>query len=234
MRTNLAAYGMYQVYLNYPFDPSYAALANALHFGVIAAGLLPVCANDLTSPDRVRLEMLVDAIVNCHYSAHDLSRCRGEGDANYGRFNMPIEMGMAMFHAIKSQRIEHRCAIFVSNQREHQMFASNLAGLDPIRHSDDDDLLLTGLYEWLRKVVKSPLLNLQPTVAVREKYRSVKSRLAQISGGSPNGCPTHDEVQELMYQECSECGWWDWRSSKAGQIEFPILPLSFKDVNTRL
>jgi hypothetical protein len=229
MRTNLSAYSMYQVFLNNPFDPSYDKLANALHFGVIAAGLLPVCAKDLASPDRLRLEMLVDAIVNCHFSVHDLSKCRGEGTENYSRFNMPIEMGMAMFHALRTQRTEHRCAFFVADQHGHQIFASDLAGLDPIHHENDDDLLLTGVYEWLRSVVKSPLLNLQPTVAVQEKYKAFKSQLVRIKGGSRNGHATHDEIQELMYRMCSGWGWWDWRNSKAGQIEFPTLPLSLID-----
>ncbi len=226
MRTSLSSYSLYQVFLNYPFDPSYDALANALHFGVIAAGLLPVCAKDLASPDRPRLEMLVDAIVHCHYSLHDLSKCRGEGPENYGRFNMPIEMGMAMFHAVRTQRTEHRCAFFISHPHVHQVVASDFAGLDPINHENDDELALTGVYEWLRSVVRSPLLNLQPTVTVQEKYRHFKAQLGRIQGSTRNGHASHDETQELMYRICSDCGWWDWRSSKAGQIEFPSLPLS--------
>ena len=30
------------------------------------------------------------------YSIHDLSRYRGQGDANLARFNMPLELGFAM------------------------------------------------------------------------------------------------------------------------------------------
>lgn len=36
------------------------------------------------------------AIRGSKYSVHDLSRCRGEGDENLARFNMPLELGMAM------------------------------------------------------------------------------------------------------------------------------------------
>jgi hypothetical protein len=143
-------------------------LSHALHFGVVAAGLLLVCARDLGSPDRPRLEMLIGGVVNCHYSAHDLSRCRGEGPDNFGRFNMRIEMGMALFHAVESQRTKRRCAFFVSTPHSHGVFASDLAGLDPLQHGDNDRVLVGCVYEWLRDVVKSPVMNRQATTVVQD------------------------------------------------------------------
>jgi len=71
MRNNLATYVDVQVFLNYPFDDEYEPLANAMHFAVVAAGFIPVCAKDLSAPDRPRLEMLVDSIIHCRYSLHD-------------------------------------------------------------------------------------------------------------------------------------------------------------------
>jgi hypothetical protein len=134
MRRNLAAYTTCQVFLNYPFDEAFEVLADAMSFAVVAGGLLPVCAYDLTAPDKPRLEMLIDAIHSCHYSAHDLSRSRGQGPDNFARMNMPVEMGMALFHALHTQRRDHRCLFFVSSAHEYKAFASDLAGLDP-RHS---------------------------------------------------------------------------------------------------
>src|SRR5215472_11424590 len=127
----------YQVFLNYPYDSEADNISFAMHFAVVAAGLLPVCALDLTAPDRPRLEILVEAIMNCHYSAHDFSRCRGQGEKNFGRFNMPVEMGMALFHALQTQRVGHRCAFFVTAAHDYQVFAADLAGLDPLTYGDD-------------------------------------------------------------------------------------------------
>lgn len=106
MRTDLPS--RYQVFLNYPFDEEAEDISNAMHFAVIAAGLLPVCAKDLSTPDRPRLQMLVETIAKCHYSAHDFSRCTGEGPNNLARFNMPVEMGMALFNALQNQRAGDR------------------------------------------------------------------------------------------------------------------------------
>jgi len=129
VRRNLVAYGSCQVFLNYPFDTAFAPLADAMAFAVIAGGLLPVCALDFTVPDRPRLDMLVEAILNCHYSAHDFSRFTGEGLENLSRMNMPIEMGMALFYALHTQRRDHRCAFFVPTAHAYTAFASDLAGL---------------------------------------------------------------------------------------------------------
>ncbi|HKO99963.1 MAG TPA: hypothetical protein VJU86_23515 [Pyrinomonadaceae bacterium] len=226
MRTNLAQYRLQQVFLNYPFDDDFEHLGLAMHFAVIASGLIPVCARDLTSPDRPRLEMLVHAIDNCHLSAHDFSRLTGEGELNFARFNMPVEMGMALFHALQTQRNEHRCAFFVQAAHDYRIAASDLAGLDPISYENDEFSLLTSVYEWLRDSVQNPMTTPVASALVRESYRRVRAEMDTIDGSGRNGAPNHNEVQELMYVICSNCGWWDWRENRAGQLEFRQVPLT--------
>jgi hypothetical protein len=228
MRRNLSAYATCQVFLNYPFDGEFASLADAMNFAVVAGGLLPLCAYDLTTPDRPRLELLVDAIRNCHYSAHDFSRSTGGGAKNFARMNMPIEMGMALFHALHTQHLEHRCVFFVPTAYDYHAFASDLAGLDPKVHENDEMRILIDMYEWLRGVVPQPLFNKQPTVDVLTKYDEFKHRLNTIKVSSVDGRPSHDERREIMYQVCADAGWWDWRETRMGKDEFPIVPLSLK------
>jgi hypothetical protein len=226
MRRNLEAYRNFQVFLNYPFDDPFSPLADAMSFAVIAGGLLPVCAYDLSAPDRPRLEMLVEAIRCCHYSAHDFSRSQGGGPQNFARMNMPIEMGMALFHALHTQRREHRCTFFVSTPHDYKAFASDLAGLDPRVHNNDDARLLTDMYEWLRGVVPSALINAQPTVQVLDKFETFKVEKKRLKGAN-GGHPSHEETRELMYQVCARCGWWDWRTNRMGKDEFPTVPLAY-------
>ncbi|MBA3571028.1 MAG: hypothetical protein H0W34_03420 [Pyrinomonadaceae bacterium] len=226
MRRNLEAYKNCQVFLNYPFDEPFSALADAMSFAVVAGGLLPVCAYDLTTPDRPRLEMLVEAIQCCHYSAHDFSRSKGEGPHNLARMNMPVEMGMALFYALHTQRREHRCIFFVPTAHDYKAFSSDLAGLDPRVHSNDDVRILTDMYEWLRGVVPPALFNAQPTIDVLDKFEVFKTRKNRVRGGGNGGQPSHEETREVMYQVCTECGWWDWRENRAGKDEFPMVPLA--------
>lgn len=225
MRVNLIEH---QVFLNYPFDDAFEPLANAMHFAVVAAGLIPVCAKDLTSPDRPRLETIVNAIIGCQYSIHDFSKLEGEGERNFARFNMPIEMGMALFHALQTQRRFHRCAFFVASPHDHQIAASDLAGLDPIQYDGDEVYLIAGVYEWLRDVARNPITTPSPTGEIKDKFREFKSRMAKVDGSGRNQQPSHNEAQELMFQICSEYKLWDWRDNKAGQVAFPQVPLSWK------
>jgi len=225
MRRNLGAYQHCQVFLNYPFDESFEKLADAMNFAVVAAGLLPVCAHDLTTPDCPRLGMLVEAIRCCQYSAHDLSRSSAEPNG-FARMNMPIEMGMALFHALDTQHHEHRCLFLVPNAHDYVTFASDLAGLDPKTHNNEDRRVLVEVYEWLRRVVPPSLFNSQPTTVVVDKFAEFRARQHRIKGSGNAGKPSHDENREVMYQICAECGWWEWRETRVGRDEFPAIPLA--------
>ena len=228
MRRDLANLSRWQVFLNYPFDEDFKHFSLALHFAVVAARLIPICAFDLTSPDRPRLEMLIDAIVGCNYSAHDLSRIRGEGDQNIARMNVPVEMGMAIFHASHSQREQHRCAFFVPTPHEHRLVVSDLGGLDPPCYDNDESTLVSKVYEWLRTIVPTDDFNTQPTPRILEGFQEFKVRLSKVNGSGIDGQPSHDEAQEVMYQICSESGWWDWREIRIFKSEFPEIPIDWK------
>jgi hypothetical protein len=172
--------------------------------------------------------MLVEAIQNCRYSAHDLSRSKGEGPLNLARMNMPVEMGMALFYALQNQRRDHRCLFFVSTPHDYKYFASDLAGLDPQVHSGDEASILTGAYDWLRGVVPSSLFNSRPTIDIVDKFSEFKTKIEGVRGSGKDGRPSHEETRELMYQICGAAGWWDFRSSKLGQEQFPLLPIAYK------
>lgn len=225
MRRNLASFSDYQVFLNYPFDAEFSRLENAFHFPVIAAGLVPVCAKDLTVSDNLRLGTLVDAIKNCRYSAHELSRAKGEGPLNFARMNMAIELGMALFYATDKQR-GHRYAFFVPTRHDYHQFVSDLSGLDPECHNNDRAQLVARVYEWLRGVVPKEDFNSVETVEVIRAYDVFCRELRELRGTGENGSASHNEACELMYAMCGERGWWDFRNSKNGLKEFPTLPLT--------
>ena len=47
-RRNLEPFSEFQVFLNYPFDSAFS-FANAFSFAVVASGLIPVSAHDLSA-----------------------------------------------------------------------------------------------------------------------------------------------------------------------------------------
>lgn len=219
----------YQVFLNYPFDDGFREMALSMHFAVVAANRIPVCAKDLSLPDRVRVDMLVKAISSCQYSAHDLSKGKGEGENNYARLNMSIEFGMALFHDLITEGAAHRCAFFVASPHEYQAYASDLSGLDPQFHENGDLNMVKLVYDWLLFVDPTLKATQPPTADVIIKYTMFKEELKKINGSGKDGQPAHDEAQELMYQLCDTDGWWEWRKNPLGLRELPKLPLSFKN-----
>lgn len=224
--SNVAAFRKYQVFMNYPYDEEFLPYSEALAFAIVATGLLPLCALDLTVPDRPRLQAIVEAIDSCDFSVHDLSRASGFGEENLARMNMPLEMGMALFHALRTQHVDHRCAFFVSDSHTYKRFASDLAGLDPVVYGDSVELLVAKTSDWLRSVAPLGFRSDVPTVEVVEAFELFRKRCKVFRGSGLDGRLTHVETREVMYRVCAEREWWDWRATRAGRDAFPEIPLA--------
>jgi hypothetical protein len=226
MPRDLSAYHDFQVFLNYPYDDAYRSYAEALSFAVVASGLIPVAAIDLTLPDHPRLQTLVRALTACRYSVHDLARSGGEGPDNLSRMNMPLEMGMALFYALQTQHLDHACAFLVPDAHLYQRFASDLAGLDPLVYDHDEPKLISVTFEWLREVAPPGFRSVEPTVTVVAAYEEFRQECMGFVGSGPGGRLNHGETREVMYRHAERHGWWDWRHNKLGRTVFPLVPLA--------
>ena len=82
------------VFINCPFDVDFEPVLHAIVFTTICCGFFPRCAIESGTGAAPRMERIVRAIEGSKYSIHDFSRCRGEGDANLARFNMPLESSL--------------------------------------------------------------------------------------------------------------------------------------------
>jgi hypothetical protein len=210
--------------MNYPYDDAFKPFESALTFGITAAGLVPVCGLDISAPDTLRLDAIGEAINNCYYSVHDLSRQK--------RMNMPYELGMATLrHARETQRGGHRCGIFVSSPHDYKKYLSDLAGLDLVCYNGDSEQLLIAVYEWLRDVVAVPKAYMlsQPTSEVIKAFAEFSSFCGKVvlAGSRPH--LGHRETREVMYRVCGNRGWWDWRGNRHGRDQFPEIPLQWKE-----
>jgi hypothetical protein len=83
------------VFINCPFDSAYRDLLLAIVFSVFAHGFVPRTARETEGEPEPRFSRILATIAASKYSIHDLSRFSGEGDANFARLNMPLELGMA-------------------------------------------------------------------------------------------------------------------------------------------
>jgi hypothetical protein len=125
------------VFINCAFDDDFRPLFDALVLAVVACGFTPRCALESGSVADLRMDRICTALLASKYSIHDLSRCQGEGDRNLARFNMPLELGMAI--AIRAQSFgnnRHDWLVLVPERHRYSPIASDLAGFDAPCHRE--------------------------------------------------------------------------------------------------
>lgn len=139
------------VFLNCPFDGDFQERFDALVFATVACGFVPRSALESGSVAKPRMERIIEALFGSKYSIHDLSRCTGQGDRNTARFNMPLELGMAMAgrHLAKKRTDRHDWLVLVPDHHPYEDFISDLAGYDPVCYDGSLRGILRAVIGWL-------------------------------------------------------------------------------------
>jgi hypothetical protein len=140
------------VFINCPFDDTYKPVFDAIIFATSCCGFLPRCAIESGSTSDPRMVRITQAIIDSKYSIHDLSRCRGEGDTNLARFNMPLELGVCMaqkFGSNTGDRDRHDWLLLVPRGSEYVRFVSDMAGYDPKQYDLTPESAIPAVMSWL-------------------------------------------------------------------------------------
>ncbi len=87
------------VFLNVPCDAQFQDLYIVYVVGLTRLGLYVTAT--LAHPNQDRLAKIIELIEACSFSIHDLSRI----EASHGipRFNMPLELGIALYRSTKAK-----------------------------------------------------------------------------------------------------------------------------------
>lgn len=137
-----------RVFINCPFDPDYEPIQDAILFTTVCCGFTPSSALESGTIAELRIDRILRGLAGAKYSIHDLSRCRGEGDEQLARFNMPLELGAAM--ALRHQApLSYDWAVLVPEGHVYARFVSDLAGYDPLRYDESPESVVPRLMGWL-------------------------------------------------------------------------------------
>lgn len=140
------------VFINCPYDGDFEELFHAIVFAVAALGFVPRSALEAEGRADTRISKIIDGVSTSKYSVHDLSRFTGEGIGNLARFNMPLDLGMAI--ALRHERAgtsrTHNWLVMVPSGSDYQRFVSDLAGFDPRRHELDVPSVIREVSGWLQ------------------------------------------------------------------------------------
>ena len=171
------------VFINCPFDSAYRPLFDSIVLAVVACGFTPRSAVESGTVSDSRIDRIRKALFESRYSIHDLSRCRGQGDANLARFNMPLELGFAM--ARRFQDVEsHDWLVLVPEGHEYLSFISDLGAFDPQKHLGTKETVIPPVVNWLKTRPDAGFSPFPDTVIAKlPAYLSQVDGLRARSGG---------------------------------------------------
>lgn len=139
------------VFINCPYDAEYRPVFDAIVFTLLCYGMWPRWADDSTR-SLTRLDRIVDALRASRFSIHDLSRCKGEGDENLARMNMPLELGMALEQAYPAKDAvrDHRCIVLVPAMSSYRQVVSDLNAFDLLPYDGTPEAMVSELGSFLK------------------------------------------------------------------------------------
>jgi hypothetical protein len=115
-------------------------------------------------------------IEECDFSIHDLSRIEASGGVP--RFNMPVELGLALYRSHVTHG-RHRVFIFEARRYRAQRSTSDVNGIDPQIHNGT----AKGLMGALRNIFRQPG-DVTTVPEMLSSYRAVKRKLPELRRNS--------------------------------------------------
>lgn len=185
------------VFINCPFDDSYAPIFDAIVFASVCCGFLPRSAIETGSTSVPRMDRITKSILSSKYSIHDLSRCRGEGNKNLARFNMPLELGVCMAQKFGPEGQDcHDWLLLVPKNSEYIRYVSDMAGYDPKQYELSPESAIPAVMSWLA-TRPDAVITATPIEVIKAlpKFKSQKEGLAKSWGGE---APWADVVMVAM------------------------------------
>ena len=123
---------------------------DAIVFTVLACGLVPRSALEISDASQTRIDKIGTLIGGCQWGIHDISRVE-LNDYGLPRFNMPLELGLflgAKQFGGSGQRGK-TCLVLDTDPFRFQMFISDIAGQDITPHGGEPRRIITAIRNWL-------------------------------------------------------------------------------------
>jgi hypothetical protein len=182
------------VFVNCPFDESYAPLLRAMVFAVVDCGFNPRCALESSDASEVRIQKIYRVIGACGLGIHDLSRTELDPGTRLPRFNMPLELGIFLGAKFLGEGDQQKkaCLVFDEKPYRYQMYLSDVAGQDIAWHDNSPKNLICRLRDWLASVAPG---HLPSGSIVWDHYETFQGELRER-------CAQHKQrPEELTYND---------------------------------
>lgn len=189
------------VFVNCPFDPEYKPIADAIAFTVLACGFTVRSAAEIVDSGELRLTKIIRLIECCGLSIHDLSRVELDAANNLPRFNMPLELGIAlgMKYLGRSHLRDHAPLVLDSEKFRYQKFASDLAGVDISAHANDPGKAILKVRNFL--VTQTPIGVTDPLPGgphINMLYSAFESQLPAMAEAAKQEAASLEYIDRLI------------------------------------
>jgi hypothetical protein len=187
------------VFVNCPFDSAYAPMLDALVFAISACGLKVRSALEVADSGELRLQKILRLLENSGYSIHDLCRIELDPDSSLPRFNMPLELGIAlgMKHLGNRKVKGHAILVLDSERYRYVRFASDLAGVDISAHGNTPERIV--------RVTRDFLATHRPSLpdgnAIYRLYEAFEDALPAIAAAARQTAASLTFVDRLRHVE---------------------------------
>lgn len=193
----------FSVFINCPFDPSYQPLFDAVVFTVSYCGFEARSALEVVDSGETRLAKIISLIAGSRLSIHDISRVELDSGTNLPRFNMPIELGIAigMKHRGTRKLRDHHLLVLdgarpelVPERFRYQMFASDLAGTDIRVHGGRVGSVVQSVREFL-----SVHASIEGAAAIRKALHEFEATLPAMVAAARQDMDALNYVDRLRH-----------------------------------
>lgn len=171
------------IFINCPFDNAFAGMFEAFVFTAIFCGYRVRSALEISDSGDLRLSKIVRLIEQSKFSIHDISRVELDEVSGLPRFNMPIELGIAigMKHLGRSRLRDHRLLVLDRERFRYQAFASDLAGTDIAAHGGEPRRAVETVRNFLATHSPEPLPGPAAIVRAQAAFDAALPLLAEAS-----------------------------------------------------
>lgn len=182
------------VFLNCPFDKAFQPLFDAIVFSLLFCGFRVRSALEIRDSGELRLAKIVRLVEQCRFSIHDLSRVELDQESGLPRFNMPIELGIAigMKYLGRASLRDHLLLVLDSERYRYQRFASDLAGVDIAAHHNR---ALRALSETRDFLAPNAGRNLPGATTIANAYEAFLADLPDLAASA------RQDSEELTYTD---------------------------------
>jgi hypothetical protein len=185
------------VFINCPFDETYLPLFNAIVFAVKDIGFNPRSALEASNASEFRLDKIMNLILECKYSIHDLSRIEADATSGLPRFNMPLELGLDLGCRRYGKKLQRDKVSLILDTEEHryEAFISDIKGQDIKAHFSKEQTVIEVIRDWLSNELDRKVALIPSGDNIFQRYQSFQRELPEICKKvrwNPNKLPYPD------------------------------------------